>query len=677
MPHRLAIIVSVCLLAASAQAQDDYLTLEDVMTLKRVTGAHLSPNGDQIAYTLWRQRQVYKDADGPAYVELHVTDLDGVSRPFVTGEVNVSGVNWAADGSAIYFLSKRDSEAKFNSIYRISLSGGEAEKVFTHASNIGAIYPSPDGSTMAFTATDEAPSSKSALSEKGFKAVIYEEDYQEVHVWMLDLESGEAVKHDLPGSAHSVAWASNGEQYAVGLSDTPLVDDSFMSQDIYIVDADDGEVQNPIGSIGKLGRFAFSPDGERIAYIGSVSINDPSNGRLYVASASGGERRDVVPEYLGHVTDFAWQDDLTINWLGARGVWTEWDSASISNTRPAGDAPDSGPIITSIDSHAGSDIAAAVGESPSHPPEVFLLSKGAAPKRLTDSNPILAERKLARQEAIRYTARDGLEVEAILIHPAERERDGNPLVVISHGGPEAHYSNGWLTNYSSPGQVLAGKDYAVVYPNYRGSTGRGVEYSMLDQHDYAEEEFNDLVDAKRYLVEQGLVDEERVGITGGSYGGYATMWSASALTEEYAAAVAFVGISNQISKFGNGDIPWEMYHVHSRAWPWEDWMWMLERSPVYHAGNTKTPLLIMGGDADPRVNPEQSLQMYRFVKIQTETPVRLVIYPGEGHGNRNTAGRYDYGLRLIRWMDHYLKGPGGEMPPFDIGHAERLEAAGD
>ena len=117
--------------------------------------------------------------------------------------------------------------------------------------------------------------------------------------------------------------------------------------------------------------------------------------------------------------------------------------------------------------------------------------------------------------------------------------------------------------------------------------------------------------------------------------------------------------------------------MHSRAWPWEDWMWMLERSPVYHAGNTKTPLLIMGGDADPRVNPEQSLQMYRFVKIQTETPVRLVIYPGEGHGNRNTAGRYDYGLRLIRWMDHYLKGPGGEMPPFDIGHAERMEAASD
>ena len=215
-----------------------------------------------------------------------------------------------------------------------------------------------------------------------------------------------------------------------------------------------------------------------------------------------------------------------------------------------------------------------------------------------------------------------------------------------------------MTNYSRPGQVFAANGYAVVYPNYRGSTGRGVEFSKLDQHDYAEEEFNDLVDAKRHLVEEGLVDPDRVGITGGSYGGYASMWSASALTEEYAAAVAFVGISDQISKFGTGDIPYEMYNVHSLAWPWDDWMWLLKRSPIYHAGKTKTPLLIMGGDKDPRVHPGQSLEMYRFVKIRTDTPVRLVIYPDEVHGNRNTAAQYDYSLRLMRWMDHYLKGPG-------------------
>ena len=155
------------------------------------------------------------------------------------------------------------------------------------------------------------------------------------------------------------------------------------------------------------------------------------------------------------------------------------------------------------------------------------------------------------------------------------------------------------------------------------------------------------------------------------------MWAASALSEHFAAAVAFVGISNQLSKFGTGDIPREMYNVHSRAWPWEDWMWMLERSPVFHADKTRTPLLILGGDKDPRVHPGQSLEMYRHVKLRTSTPVRLVIYPGEVHGNRHTAAQFDYSLRFERWMNHFLKGPGGDAPPYEIDHAARLESASE
>ena len=667
-------LIFIALLPVVVPAQESYLSLEDLIALKRVTGVHMSPAGNRIAYTLWVQREVYRDDDGPAWVELHVTDLDGNTRPYVSGEVNVSSVEWAPDGESIYFLAKREAAAEFNSLYRIPVAGGEAEKLFTHVSDIGAIHPSPDGKTIAFTATDAAPAKKKDLEAKGFKAVVYEEAVQPVHVWMLDVESGAATKHAQEGSASSVAWAADGSRYAVALAPTPLVDDSYTSSDIFVVDASNGDIEARMGSVGKLGAFAFSPDGERIAYIGSVDINDPQQGRLYVASSAGGERREVVPNYAGHVVDLAWADDVTLRWLGNRGVWSEWSTASIMNTGEAGPAPEAGPIIHAVDVYPGQAVAAAVADTPEHPPEVYLLRDGAAPERLTNSNPWLAERRLARQDAIRYRARDGLEIEAIYLHPAERRRGGNPLIVIAHGGPESNYSNGWVSRYSEPGQVFAGKGYAVVYPNYRGSTGRGVEYSKRGQHDYAEEEFNDLVDAKRHLVAEGLVDADRVGITGGSYGGYASMWSASALTEEYAAAVAFVGISNQISKFGTGDIPYEMYNVHSRAWPWDDWMWMLERSPVYHAGKTKTPLLIMGGDADPRVNPEQSLEMYRFVKIRTETPVRLVIYPGEVHGNRNTAARYDYGLRLLRWMDHYLVGPGGEMPPYDLGHAEKLEA---
>jgi dipeptidyl aminopeptidase/acylaminoacyl peptidase len=650
------------------------LTLEDISSMKQVTAAKMNPAGDRIAYLLQVPREIYVDDDGSAYVELHVTDIEGNSTPFITGDVKITDIAWSTAGESIFFLAKRDEDAKFNSLYQIALTGGEAKNLFTHVSSIGRIYPSPDGNGLAFTAKGAAPVKSKELAEKGFKAVVYEESALASKVWMLDLETLKSVAHDLPGSASSFTWSSDGSRYAVALAPTPLIDDTYTSRDIYVVDTAKAVVQNKMGSVGKLGSFAFSPDGERIAYIGSVNINDPSQGRLYVASSSGGERRELVPDYLGHVNAFIWDSDDDVRWLGTRGVYTEWATASVYETQAPGPAPTSGPIIHSVHGNAGQDTVAAIADTPEHPAELFLLRKGKDPLRLTDSNPFLSERELAKQEAITYKARDGRELEAILIHPAKRERGGNPLVVIAHGGPEASFSNGWLTAYSRPGQVLAANGYAVVYPNYRGSTGRGVAFSKLGQNDYAEEEFNDLVDAKRHLVEEGIVDPDRVGITGGSYGGYASMWSASALTEEYAAAVAFVGISNQLSKFGTGDIPYEMYNVHALTWPWDDWMWMLKRSPVYHAGKTKTPLLIMGGDKDPRVHPGQSLEMYRFVKLRTDTPVRLVIYPGEVHGNRNTAARYDYSLRLMRWMDHYLKGPGGEAPPYELDHASRLEA---
>ena len=667
------LLLTILALVQTAHAQSDALSLEKIVSLKRVTGIRMSPKGDQIAYLLSVPREIYKEDDGKPYNELHVVDFNGVSRPYVSGKIDVSEVAWSADGQAIYFVAMRDPDEKFNSLFEIALTGGEAIEKFTHVNSIGSVHPSPDGTRLAFTANDAPPEKEEELAAKGFKAVVYEESVPLTKVWMLDLETNEAVAHELPGSASDFAWSSDSNRYVVSLAPTPLIDDSYVSRDMYVVNAADGEVLAKMDSIGKLGHFEFSPDGERIAYIGSVNINDPSAGRLYVASSSGGERRDLVPEYLGHIGDFAWKDDVDIRWLGLRGMWTEWSTASIMGAELAGPAPSSGPILRSIDVHPGQSVAASIADTPEHPPEVYLLRDGTEPKRLTNSNPLLSQRKLAKQEAITYVARDGLQLEAILIHPFKEKRGGNPLIIFVHGGPESHYSNGWMTNYSRPGQAMAAEGYAVVYPNYRGSTGRGVEFSKLDQHDYADEEFNDVVDVKTHLVDEGLVDSERVGISGGSYGGYATMWSATALSDEYAAAVAFVGISNQVSKFGTGDIPYEMYHVHSRAWPWEDWMWMLERSPVYHADKANTPLLIMGGDKDPRVHPSQSLEMYRHIKLRTDTPVRLVIYPDEVHGNQNTAARYDYAVRFKRWMDHYLKGPGGAPPPYEIEHAARLE----
>jgi dipeptidyl aminopeptidase/acylaminoacyl peptidase len=235
-----------------------------------------------------------------------------------------------------------------------------------------------------------------------------------------------------------------------------------------------------------------------------------------------------------------------------------------------------------------------------------------------------------------------------------------------HGGPEAHDRNGWVTSYSRPGQIAAAAGFAVFYPNYRGSTGRGVPFSKLGQGDAAGKEFDDLVDAVDHLVALGIADADRVGIAGGSYGGYATAWCGTHFSERFRAGVMFVGISNKLSKGMTTEIPVEDKMVHTRFDPWTRWEFSLERSPVYHAEKSRTALLIAGGTDDTRVDPSQSLQLYRALKLIGRAPVRYVRYPGEGHGNRRAAARDDYSRRLIRWMDHFVAQRRTDLPPWEI-----------
>jgi dipeptidyl aminopeptidase/acylaminoacyl peptidase len=133
-------------------------------------------------------------------------------------------------------------------------------------------------------------------------------------------------------------------------------------------------------------------------------------------------------------------------------------------------------------------------------------------------------------------------------------------------------------------------------------------------------------------------------------------------SERFAAGVMFVGISNNLSKWGTSDIPEEMFLVHSRKRIWDDYQFFLERSPIYYADQAQTPLLIMAGKEDTRVDPGQSYELYRHIKTRTDTPVRLVLYPGEGHGNRNATARLDYNLRMMRWFDTYLKSDDSMKP---------------
>ena len=141
---------------------------------------------------------------------------------------------------------------------------------------------------------------------------------------------------------------------------------------------------------------------------------------------------------------------------------------------------------------------------------------------------------------------------------------------------------------------------------------------------------------------------------GGSYGGYATNWLCTVYSERFAAGVSFVGVSDLTSKRFLTNIPMEDEYVHMGAPVRDSWDLMRERSPVFHAEQCRTPLLIMHGDSDPRVHPSQSQELHRALKMAGHPSVRLVLYPGEGHGNAKRFGREDSLYRTMAWFDHYL-----------------------
>ncbi len=680
MTNRKQLVVIVLLLLCRPLLAGDTLTPHDLLRVRSVTDAAISPDGKQVAYALSVPRDPFKDKDGPAYVELHVVSIEGASRAYVAGQVNISQIDWLPSGERISFLAKRGND-KQTALYAIPLAGGEAQKLIEHETAISGYSFSPDGKQVAFLAAEPEPKESKDLKEKGFNQEIYEEDRPLTRVWVADTPAaGATIKEgakprmlDLKGSASVVQWSPEGGKLAVALAPTPLIDDELMHRMVHVIDAATGKATARLDHPAKLGPIEWSPDGKHIATVSGEDIHDPGEGALLLWDADGKGPRDLLPKYPGHVNSLAWgtkDNETLLYFIADRGTGTVIDFVDPHGVKPPEAAIESA-VLSNLSIADDNKNVALIGQSAQHAPEVFTFVRGE-PKRLTDSNPWLKGKRLAKQEVIKHKARDGLELEGVLIRPLD-EKPGQryPLILMVHGGPEAHVSNGWITRYANPGQVAAAQGFAVFYPNYRGSTGRGVEFSMLGQRDAAGKEFDDLVDAVDHLVKLGLVDEKKVGITGGSYGGYASAWGTTYYSHRFAASVMFVGLSDLISKAGTTDIPEEMYLVHHRKWLWDDWDYFTKRSPIAHFDKAKTPILILHGKEDPRVHPGQSLELYRHLKMRGQAPVRLVLYPGEGHGNRRAASQLDYCLRLMQWMTHYLKGPGGPPPAWELKHEEK------
>jgi dipeptidyl aminopeptidase/acylaminoacyl peptidase len=437
---------------------------------------------------------------------------------------------------------------------------------------------------------------------------------------------------------------------------------------LYIVPAAGGVPEPFVRTEGKLGFPRWSPDGQWIAWLGATTLNDPYAGSLYLAPArnrtpGAPDRVNLTQAYEGTATSLAWLPGAP-----ATAVFVAAERQMTPIYRIAASAPErqrlGSPLLVVVGApsfSADGKRIAMVANTPDHPNEVYVSDVGSisnlpsAPRRLTTLNPQLAGVQLGTQEVVVWKARDGLSIEGVLVKPVGyRPGQRYPLILQPHGGPEAADPNGWNGTYSRWGQMFAGQGFLTLYPNYRGSIGRGPQFAMADHRDLMGKEFEDMLDGIDFLDRQGLADRSRVGIGGGSYGGYTSAWAATYGSEHFKAAVAWMGISNWISMTGTSDIFLENSTVHWDLVMYENFEKYWERSPLKYIDRAKTPTLIVHGAADPRVPPGQSLELYTALKWKG-VPVEYVSYPREGHGIAERAHQLDFMHRVVEWFRTYVK----------------------
>ena len=637
------------------------ITAEDIVNLRFITQPAMDESGNYIAYV----KIIPRGGDekrGGSYREIWVTRSDGSGqRQFTSSPVNSWYPQWTPDGS-ISFLSRRKDHHASTQIYTIPTDGGEAQILTNHKTGIGSYRWSPDGKWIAFTSRDEKPSAQKKAEKDGRDMIVMDKNHIYTRLWVYNVKSGaykRVFKQDL--NVASFIWAPDSKTIVFQATEKTGADRDLLERSVYRVRVTGGNPRKVLETPGKLGAMAISPNSQNLAFLGATSYNDPLSQSIYVVPVKGGRATLLTPDFKESFVAVDWVDDQTVLGKSYRGTKTVLSTMDTKGPSPEGvtnqiDVLAPNEILSSVTYHRKSGKLVITSSTPKHPNELYVGSLGSDEiKRLTHTNRDIDEIDLAREETISWTGRDGLNIEGVLTYPLKyRKGKRYPLILQIHGGPEGTTLEGWNTRTTYPVQLLAAEGFMVLEPNYRGSGGRGVAFSKADHDDLGGMEFEDVLAGLDHLVAEGLVDNEKVGTGGWSYGGYFSAWAATKHTERFKASMVGAGLTNMISFMGTTDIPYEMSVVHWNQWWFDNPQLHWERSPLAHINEAKTPTLVIHGLKDDRVHPEQGMELWQALKIKG-VDTELVLYPREPHGLLERAHKLDYMERLVGWYKKYVK----------------------
>ncbi|MFV0555182.1 MAG: S9 family peptidase [Mangrovibacterium sp.] len=679
MTKKLFLSIALILCVNSLFAQNEF-TAADLLALKSVASADLSADGTQLIYREITPRTA-NDKPGGSKSEYFLLDLKTkTSSSLFSEDLKAYAPTFSPNGKLLTYLKRADG---ITQVFMQQLDGSEIQ-LTNSPTGVSSYAWSPAGNAIAYLATEGKSERQKELDKRGYDFIFYEENIINDKLFIQTLNENKQptklLQVNTDGNVWDFNWDKKGEQLAFTKSENKLIDEKYMFRKLHVYNLNEAKDVMLIDNTGKFGVYDFNPEGTKITYAAALDKYDSAITQGYVIDIASQTITNYTPaDYAGQIEWCAYKSDKEIVYLAAEGVENKLYLYNLKkNTHSLIlDSATEKFVFSSLLFTPDFKTIVMNGSSASDPANLYLWNAKKELCAITDVNPELKSKTLGEQEVIRYNARDGQEIEGVIIKPVGyQEGKKYPLIMLVHGGPESHHSNEWNSYYSQPGQVFANKGYMVAFINYGSSTGYGIPFSKRGYSDPAAKEFDDLADAIDYLCDNKGADRNRVGMAGGSYGGYASAWFSTYYTEYIKASCVFVGISNVISKKGTTDIPYEEILVHTGHTLEKCWEQSLKASPIYHAAKSKTATLISGGAADTRVSPTQSYELYRRMKVNQHPAVRLVQYPGEGHGNSKQVGRIDFCYRLLAWMDWYvkdLKPLNGEMPPLDISNDYGLD----
>lgn len=668
-----AVLISSVAVSSQSKRPAEF---DDVLGIKAVQNSTVSPDGSQVLYTVAQWEAEQDRMERRTRVWKVATSGNAPARQITFGERGDNQPQWSPDGKYISFVSGRGGSEAKTQIYLMHADGGEAFKLTEAKENISAYSWAPDSARIAYVTTDPRTAEEEAAVKKRDDERVFEGDFRYQHAWVVDVATRQATRIT-EGKEYTVqgapSWSPDGKRFVFGGAATPMLRDN--RRDIYIANLAGGQpASGPAARIEKIstnwGNDAqprWSPDGSTIAWVMEPNTTPalPDGTAHGVIMQQRLVLYDVNARTIKDVGEKLDVEASTPNWTneGTRVTFVAGNRAYVDafaydvKTGAYTQLTKQRTISSQSISRDGRTIVVTM-DAPDAATEIYVTDPSFAGfKRLTHTNPQLAELAQGQTEVMTWKSSDGVEVEGVLLKPVGFEAGKRyPTLVVAHGGPAGAYVNGFRLGGLEGGQVWAGKGWAVFYPNPRGSSNYGQKTLAANTNDWGGGDYRDIMTGVDALVARGIADPDKLAHIGWSYGGYMTAWVITQ-TNRFKAAMVGAGLTNMWSMYGTNDIPSVLIAYFGGIPSKQTLPLYLERSAMTHIDKVTTPTLILHGANDERVPVGQAYELYRGLKDRGK-PTELVFYPREGHGIQEYYHQKDRMQRIYDWVTKYTLGTG-------------------